>query len=48
MPSILMLIARRLAIAGLILSLVALLVFVGTEILPGDAITAMIPADEMI
>lgn len=33
--------------AVLILSVTALIVFLGTEVLPGDALTATIPADEM-
>lgn len=45
---ILFMIVGRLAMAFIVLSLVALTVFVGTEILPGDAITATIPQDELI
>lgn len=48
MERILLMIAGRLAMAFVILSLVALAVFLGTEILPGDAITATIPQDELI
>ena len=48
MAPILALILRRLALSGLILLLVSVIVFVGTEILPGDALDATIPADELI
>ena len=48
MAPILSLILRRLALSGLILLLVSVIVFVGTEILPGDALDATIPADELI
>ena len=48
MPPILTLIGQRLGFAVLILSLVVAIVYAGTEILPGDAITAMIPQDELI
>lgn len=48
MERILLMIAGRLAMAFVILSLVVLAVFLGTEILPGDAITATIPQDELI
>jgi len=48
MGPILSLIARRLALSGVILSMVSLLVFVGTEVLPGDALDSTIPADELI
>ena len=48
MTPILNLIARRLALSGLILLMVSVIVFVGTEILPGDALDATIPADELI
>lgn len=48
MHPILALIARRLALSGLILTMVSALVFVGTEILPGDALDSTIPADELI
>lgn len=48
MPLILTLIGQRLGFAVLILSLVVAIVYAGTEILPGDAITAMIPQDELI
>lgn len=48
MAPILSLIVRRLALSGLILLLVSVIVFVGTEILPGDALDATIPADELI
>lgn len=42
------LVLRRLALSALILTLVSLVVFVGTEILPGDALDSTIPADERI
>lgn len=48
MHPILALILRRLALSGLILLLAAVVVFVGTEVLPGDALDAAIPADERI
>lgn len=48
MPPILALVLRRLALSGLILALVSAIVFIGTEILPGDALDASIPADELI
>lgn len=48
MPYLLTLIGQRLGFAVLILSLVVAIVYAGTEILPGDAITAMIPQDELI
>ncbi len=48
MAPVLALIVRRLALSGLILLLVSVIVFVGTEILPGDALDATIPADELI
>ena len=48
MHPILALILRRLALSGLILLLVTIVVFVGTEILPGDALDAAIPVDERI
>ena len=48
MGPILSLILRRLALSGVILVLVSAVVFVGTEILPGDALDATIPADELI
>lgn len=48
MNPIIALILRRLALSGLILILVSAVVFVGTEILPGDALDATIPADELI
>lgn len=48
MVPILTLILRRLALSGLILVLVSGIVFVGTEILPGDALDSTIPADERI
>lgn len=48
MPQILSLILQRVAFAVLILSLVVAIVYAGTEILPGDAITAMIPQDELV
>ncbi|RYE10533.1 MAG: ABC transporter permease [Hyphomicrobiales bacterium] len=48
MPHILILVGQRIAFAVLILSLVVAIVYAGTEILPGDAITAMIPQDELV
>ena len=48
MVTILELILRRLALSGLILLLVSAVVFLGTEILPGDALDASIPADELM
>jgi len=39
---------RRVALAVGVLTLVALIVFIGTEVLPGDAVTASIPAEELI
>ncbi|MEL6234845.1 MAG: ABC transporter permease [Pseudomonadota bacterium] len=48
MNPILALVLRRLALSGLILLLVSGLVFLGTEILPGDALDATIPADELM
>jgi peptide/nickel transport system permease protein len=38
---------RRLLMSFFILSFTALIVFLGTEVLPGDALTATIPADEL-
>lgn len=40
-------IGRRLLMAFFILSFTALIVFLGTEVLPGDALTASIPAEEL-
>ncbi|WP_418595762.1 ABC transporter permease [Ponticoccus sp. (in: a-proteobacteria)] len=48
MNRILSMISSRMALSGLILFLVAGLVFLGTEILPGDALEATIPKDERI
>ena len=48
MHPILALILRRFALSGLILLLVLVVVFVGTEILPGDALDSAIPPDERI
>ncbi|MEM7695277.1 MAG: ABC transporter permease [Pseudomonadota bacterium] len=48
MHTILALVLRRLALSGLIVTMVSALVFVGTEILPGDALDSTIPADELI
>ena len=48
MNPIIEMILRRLALSGLIVVLVSVVVFVGTEILPGDALDATIPADELI
>jgi peptide/nickel transport system permease protein len=47
LASILGLIGRRLFMAFFILSFTALIVFLGTEVLPGDALTASIPAEEL-
>ena len=47
MHPVIALILRRLALSGLILLLVSLVVFIGTEILPGDALDSTIPADEL-
>lgn len=47
MHPILALVLRRLALSGLILTMVSALVFVGTEILPGDALDSTIPVDEL-
>lgn len=41
-------ILRRIALATGVLSIVALIVFIGTEVLPGDAITASLPAEEIV
>lgn len=41
-------ILRRTALAAIVLTLVALIVFIGTEVLPGDAVTASIPVEEII
>lgn len=48
MTSILYLIGKRLAFAAFILTMVVAIVYTGTEILPGDAVTALIPADELM
>ena len=40
-------VAKRLLMAVFILSFTALIVFLGTEVLPGDVLTATIPADEL-
>lgn len=48
MSTIITLVGQRIAFAALILSLVVAIVYAGTEVLPGDAITAMIPQDELI
>lgn len=48
MGPILSLTLRRLALSGLILLMVSAVVFIGTEILPGDALDASIPADELM
>lgn len=47
MIQILEMIGRRLLMSFFILSFTALIVFLGTEVLPGDALTATIPADEL-
>lgn len=48
MHPVLTLVLRRLALSGAILTLVSLVVFVGTEVLPGDALDSTIPADERV
>lgn len=48
MLAVLALIVRRLLLSGVILVLVSAIVFIGTEVLPGDALDATIPADELI
>lgn len=48
MTQILGLVLRRLLLSTVILTLVAILVFLGTEVLPGDVLDAMIPEDERI
>lgn len=47
MSSIATMIGRRIFLSFFILTLTSLIVFLGTEVLPGDALTATIPADEM-
>lgn len=47
MAQIVEIIGRRLLMSFFILSVTALIVFLGTEVLPGDALTATIPADEL-
>lgn len=47
MTQIFEMMGRRLLMAFFILSFTALIVFLGTEVLPGDALTATIPADEL-
>ncbi|WP_156393928.1 MULTISPECIES: ABC transporter permease [unclassified Rhizobium] len=47
MIQILEMMGRRLLMSFFILSFTALIVFLGTEVLPGDALTATIPADEL-
>lgn len=47
MTQILEMMGRRLLMSFFILSFTALIVFLGTEVLPGDALTATIPADEL-
>ncbi|MBD9650392.1 ABC transporter permease (plasmid) [Ensifer sp. PDNC004] len=47
MPRIAAIIGRRLVLSFFILTLTSLIVFLGTEVLPGDALTATIPADEL-
>jgi peptide/nickel transport system permease protein len=47
MAGIVEMIGRRLLMAIFILSFTALIVFLGTEVLPGDALTASIPAEEL-
>jgi peptide/nickel transport system permease protein len=48
MNPVLALVLRRLALTGVILTLVSAVVFIGTEVLPGDALDSTIPADELI
>ena len=48
MDRIVSLIYRRLALSIFIAILAASAVFFGTEVLPGDALTATIPQDELI
>ena len=48
MTAILSLVLRRLALSGVVLLLVSAIVFLGTEVLPGDALDATIPADELM
>ncbi|MCJ7874547.1 ABC transporter permease [Phaeobacter sp. J2-8] len=48
MNPIFSMVLRRLALSGVILLLVAGIVFIGTEVLPGDALEATIPQDERI
>ncbi|WP_425961088.1 ABC transporter permease [Rhizobium nepotum] len=47
MSNIVTMIGRRIFLSLFILTLTSLIVFLGTEVLPGDALTATIPADEM-
>lgn len=47
MARIITMMGRRLALSFFILSLTALIVFLGTEVLPGDALTATVPAEEL-
>jgi peptide/nickel transport system permease protein len=47
MIQVLEMMGRRLLMSFFILSFTALVVFLGTEVLPGDALTATIPADEL-
>lgn len=47
MSNIVTLIGRRLVLSFFILTLTSLIVFLGTEVLPGDALTATIPAEEL-
>src|SRR5687768_13074623 len=47
MSGIATLIGRRLVLSFFILTLTSLIVFLGTEVLPGDALTATIPAEEL-
>ncbi|WP_457588522.1 ABC transporter permease [Ensifer canadensis] len=47
MSHIVTLIGRRLVLSFFILTLTSLIVFLGTEVLPGDALTATIPAEEL-
>ena len=48
MTALLWFVARRLALSAGTLLLVLVLVFLATEVLPGDALTASLPADELV
>ncbi|WNJ88508.1 ABC transporter permease [Bosea sp. 685] len=47
MTQIVSMMGRRLFLSFFILSFTALIVFLGTEVLPGDALTATMPAEEL-